>query len=366
MKYSSQFNLKSSAKSVTTDGQKPVHLRNTLRRHLRTIWQALRWPDYACGWIFPALAMARKLCQSKQFDWVITVSHPFTGHMVGWLLHRHMQGARWLVDIGDPFSLMDDPSPNNYRLYSRVNKWIESRVLSLSDAISVTTQSTLQIYEKNFPVVSGKTYIIPPLLSLPDVSHTGKLRLDDTIHLIFVGTLYKKLRNPQFLMKCVSALKRSLHDVRIDRRIELHFYGAVNDCAAELDACTPDIRENVFVHGLVERGEVMSAMMNANILVNIGNDSETQLASKVIEYMSIGKPVLNLVSHDRDLSVDALAEYPAVLTLRRDQELNHTIVDALRDFVLSPPTVSMEVVAMVRDKYSVARVAADYASILHA
>jgi glycosyltransferase involved in cell wall biosynthesis len=277
-----------------------------------------------------------------------------------------MQGARWLVDIGDPFSLMKEPSPNNHRIYSWINRWVESRVLALSDAISVTTQSTLQVYEENFSVARGKSYIIPPLLSLPEASHAPVLKSANSIHLVFVGTLYKKLRNPQFLMYCVSILKKDLHDARIDRRVEMHFYGAVNDCAEEIDACSQDIRKDIIVHGLVERHEVMRAMMNANILVNIGNNSETQLASKVIEYMSVGKPILNLVSHDGDLSVDALSDYPAVLTLRRDQELNQSVIDALRDFVLSPPAVPLEAVAMVRDRYSAARVAEDYAAILNA
>jgi hypothetical protein len=50
-------------------------------------------------------------------------------------------------------------------------------------------------------------------------------------------------------------------------------------------------------------------MKDVDVLVNIGNDSAAQLASKVIEYLALGKPVLNLVSIDRDASVAELADY---------------------------------------------------------
>lgn len=335
--------------------------RSRFRKLVKLVWRATHWPDYACGWIFPAAAKARDLCRINHFDWVISVSHPFSGHMVAWLIRKYAYGAHWFVDIGDPFYLMTEPSPNNRSLYARLNRWMESRILDCADAISVTTESTQRLYEVEFPRVCGKMHIMPPLLSLPTVVPAAKRHPDSgVIRLVFVGTLYKRLRNPQYLLECFTAVAAALPQAAI----ELHFYGAINDCEDELNARPLAVRDVVVTHGLVERSEVLQAMVNANVLVNIGNDSESQLASKVIEYMAVGKPILNFVSLDNDTSVAALSDYPSALTLKRDSFISPKLVTMLCDFILSPPSVPATVAEAMRDRYSGERIGAEYERVL--
>lgn len=332
-------------------------LRTRLRNSARWIWRATYWPDYACGWILPASKAARKLCQDQQYDWIVSVSHPFSGHVVGWITQKHARGARWFVDIGDPFHLMEEPSPNNRRLYAHLNRWIETRVLALADAISVTTESTQLLYAAHFPSSRGRIHLMPPLLSLPPASAATDSRLSRHVfRLVFVGTLYRRLRSPVFLLQCFSALIAAMPD----RDLELHIYGAVNDCGEELAACPEPARARLFVHGVVERAVVHVAMLEADLLVNIGNDSTSQLASKVIEYMSVGKPILNIVSSESDTSLSVLADYPAMLTLTRSAAPSGADVEALRAFVGHPPLVHPTVVACVRAQYSAQHVAKLY------
>jgi glycosyltransferase involved in cell wall biosynthesis len=345
---------------LRTNGWKAAW-RSRLRKLAKFFWRTTHWPDYACGWIFPAAAKVRDLCQAHRFDWVISVSHPFSGHLVAWLTRKYTHGAQWFVDIGDPFHLMADPSPNNRRLYARLNRWIESRVLDRADAISVTTESTQRLYEAHFSSVCGKIHTIHPLLSLPDFAPSTKRHPSNgPIRLVFVGTLYRSLRSPRFLLECFSALSSALPQ----GAIELHFYGAINDCADVLNACPAAAKDAVVTHGLVGRTEVMRAMIEADVLVNIGNDSEAQLASKVIEYMAVGKPILNLISLVGDTSVAALANYPAALMLSRDSGISSANVDRMRDFVLKPPIVPAAVAMAIRERYSATRICAEYEKIL--
>jgi glycosyltransferase involved in cell wall biosynthesis len=337
-------------------------LRTWLRTKIRWARRALYWPDYACGWIIPATLAARELRKADHYDWIISVSHPFSGHMVGLLSRAKRPGSRWLVDIGDPFSLMKEPSPNNRYLYTWLNRVIEKRVVARANAISVTTESTRKLYAENFRSVIGRVTVVPPLLSLTAPCGDAERPPGDcAIKLIFVGTLYRKLRSPVFLLKCFSALRAHLPE----RQLELHFYGSVNDCADELASCPADCRQGVIVHGLVSRAEVLRAMLAADILVNIGNDSETQLASKVIEYMAVGKPILNVTSTPHDASVGALADYPAVLTVKRSEaELTASTLELLSAFVLCPPKVEQAVIEAVRQRYSAEQITGQYASML--
>lgn len=336
-------------------------IRATMRKWVRAIWRTFCWPDYACGWIVPAVFSARRLCSTNRYDWIISVSHPFSGHIVGMLAKKFCSSARWLVDIGDPFHLMEDPPPNNRRLYARLNHLVESRVVSVADQVSVTTEATGRIYEAYFQLAQGRISIIPPLLSLPTAPERSAGGDPFIIRLAFVGTLYRRLRNPRRLMKAIDTLIRSVQG----HKIELHFYGAINDCQEEFDACPAALKQSLFVHGLVSRENVLQAMVDADILVNIGNDCEAQLASKVVEYMAVGKPILNVISHPYDISVIALAGYPASMTIARSCDgMDAALIDALIKFVLFPPKVSQDVITDVRRRYSAERVTKEYEKIL--
>jgi glycosyltransferase involved in cell wall biosynthesis len=150
-----------------------------------------------------------------------------------------------------------------------------------------------------------------------------------------------------------------------DPPLELHFYGSINDCSDYFTFCPDAIKPMVFVHGLCTRERVAQAMVDADILVNIGNNSEEQLASKVVEYMSVGKPVLNIISIKGDVSIAELEGYPAKLTIMRSHEApSEDVIEAIRSFVLKPPPVDRSCVNKIRSRYSTKRIAGLYESIL--
>lgn len=335
-------------------------VRSLIRKAVRAVWRALHWPDYACGWVIPAIRVARQMCAKNDYDWIISVSHPFSGHVVGMAAKRRSPRSRWFADISDPYSDMREPSPNNFAIYSKANRAVEGRVVADAEVISVTTDSTRDLYEASFPASRGKIRVIPPLLSLPE-SAQSPWHDDGIVRLVYVGTLYKTLRSPRFLLVCVAALSRMF----LEHRFELHFYGSINDCGDDF-LMTPDTPNcRVLRHGMVSRQEVAKAMAGADILVNIGNDSEAQLASKVIEYMAMGKPILNVVSILRDASIDALADYPSTLTIfRSGSKPEPEVIATLGNFVLNSQPVNRRVVEQVRSKFSEDHIAGIYASIL--
>lgn len=340
---------------------KNISILGVLRKLVRAVWRAVFWPDYSWGWIMPALLTARKLCLRNNYDWIISVSHPFSGHVVGLVCISTFTKSRWFIDISDPYSDMRDPSPNNFFLYSRLNKFVESWVIKLAEIVSVTTEQTKKLYESSFSINTSKIHVIPPLLSLPEIDHIVYKRDERIIRFIYVGTLYKTLRSPIFVLKCINALCHSLPDIHI----ELHFYGALNDCREDFDFIDYAKNFEVITHGLVSRDEVTRSMAEADILVNIGNNSEAQLASKVIEYMAMAKPILNFISIERDSSISALQIYSSTLTIfRKDDKLSAEIIESIKNFVLNPPSVDSTVVNSVRSKYSAVSVSKMYASFL--
>lgn len=327
------------------------------------VWKKVRWPDYACLWYFPALREARRLATGGACDAVVTVSDPFTGHLVGLRLKKDSPATPWLVDVGDPFSFQDVTPVNNARLHGRRNVAAEREALSRADAVAVTNPAARTEYAARFPESAGKVHVIPPLLSLPSPPPAAAPLFpeDDRLRLVFVGTLYRNVRSPAFLLRLFAGLL----EMPFSDRLELHFFGNVNDCGSCFDALGGATKGKVRLHGMVDRETVARAMAEAAALVHIGNATRYQLPSKVVEYAAAGRPVVNVVRTEADSSMIFFKGHPAVRHVVEGEEaLGSEEVEELARFIEEPPPVSPDALARWLKPFQAEAVAAEYARLL--
>lgn len=320
-------------------------------------WRKLYWPDYATLWRRPALALADRLIRDGGVTTLFSVAHPFSGHVVGLALkHRH-PGLHWIADSGDPFAMQTDPPSNNLALYRRRNIRVEDQVLAQSDYCTVTVEGCRHAYRQAFPHHAGKLVTIPPLQ--PRVDPAPPLEAGGPIRLLYAGTFYRNLREPGYLLALFAALAAR------DARLELHIYGDLNDCHAAFTAHSELLDQRLFLHGVLPRSRILAEMAKASVLVNIGNRSAVQVPSKIVEYMALGRPILNLAADGGDTSQDMLAAYPAALTLfdRGNAPDDAEVAQAL-SFATTCPSPSHEDVQRICAPYRAAAVAAAYLALI--
>ncbi len=271
----------------------------------RTVWKNIFFPDDACVWYFPARRKLRQLLEKEAFDAVITVSLPFTGHLLGLEItsrtFRKFQTFGklkpvWLADIGDPFSFQANP-PNNRFFYQKKNRRLERLILETADAVTVTTEATLRKYREQFGEQAvAKMAVIHPLLLL---KQTVEGTLHQAIHhsslkIGYFGALYAPTRTPDAFLDLLAQTFALRPDLR--GRLEIHFYGEIFPEFFGKLSTEPSIQ----LHGLCSREEAWVAMQQMDILLNIGNTTDFQLPSKAVEYLAAGKPVLNLSYVEND------------------------------------------------------------------
>lgn len=253
-------------------------------------WKTIFFPDDACVWYFPARRRVLSLLRREQPDLLISVSLPFTGHLLGLAAKRHFPALRWLADIGDPFAYRVPP-PNNTFLYGNINQRLEREVLEKSDAQRVTTTATLLKYREIFGEQSVRNMqVIPPLLKQNTVAPaaSGILSEAETIRLGFFGALYAPIRTPDAFLDLLAQVFALQPEWQ--KRLQVHWYGEVFPEFYEKLSRFP----NITLHGLRSREEVHTAMQDMDVLINIGNITDFQLPSKAVDYLASGKPVLNL------------------------------------------------------------------------
>ncbi len=280
---------------------------------LRSLVRQVRWPDFAFPWIVPAAVRGIRLQRANDFAALISVSHPFSSHLVGLCLKLWWPKLPWLLDIGDPFSFLDATPPNNFALYRRLNHWVENRCLSLADGVSVTCDGTRRMFEATFPVCTGKTRVIGPLYRPQAAMPFMFEQTDQTravVRVLFAGTLYASIRKPSgaidFFRECAALVPHVTW--------ELHFVGqrVGADAIPSRGRCG-----NVeYTFHEFRSGEAALGMMRAaDCLLNISNDTWYQLPSKLIDYMALGKPILNLSTVPDDESSSFLRAYSSGLTV---------------------------------------------------
>lgn len=298
--------------AAIAQGSVALHL---LKAFNQKIWRRLWWPDSTCIWLRSALNTARRLLAERPADAVISVSPTFSAVVAGYFLARDKQCCRrWIIDLGDPFSFMEQAAPNNAFLYGRLNRWFEKRAFARADGISVTTEGTREIYARLYPACIGKITVIPPLLSPlpPPTVSPPFFRNDGATRLVFIGTLYRHLRRPDYLLQLFSAMLQ----VRPEFNVSLHLIGETDECREILISCQQRLGNRLVIHGPVDRSRAIQAMTEADILVNLGNETAYQLPSKLVEYAATGKHIVNISSLASDSSTDFLESYPGALCLQ--------------------------------------------------
>ena len=324
-------------------------------------WKKIYWPDYACLWFLPAYKKANMLVQHYNVKNLISVSLPFTGHLVGYFIKKKNLKTTWVVDIIDPSFFPDLSCTNTFLLYSKLNRSVEKRVFRNAQTVSVLTKSIQKRYSKLYPESRHKIAVNPNLLNYERDTNSSLFQENKKIRLVFVGTLNRKIRNPDYLLQIFEMLLQT----KIGEKLELHFFGSVNYCIDRFVSYQKLVRKSILLHGPVSREKAIQAMYSADILINIGNTNPYQEPSKVIEYASTGKPIINVVTIQNDSSALVLEKYPAAMNVfcpipeRKTEQL-----DKLIKFIEHPPYVEKDFIEKWIIPYTIDTVANTYLLML--
>ncbi|MBA3657273.1 MAG: glycosyltransferase [Gemmatimonadaceae bacterium] len=330
-------------------------IRKVLKAAHDLTWKKLYWPDYAALWIVPAIRHGSGLLDGATPTVLISVSIPFSSHVVGFFLRRKPSVSRWVVDIGDPFAFMVEAPTNNHSLYGTLNFAVERRILDSADAISVTTEGTRRRYIATYPGVEEKIREVPPLVNIPAAPHRPSQSSHTPIRLVYTGTLHRTIRGPERLLSLYQKLVEHLGD-----RIELHLYGNHREVADVFESLPRAVRAGVFLHGEVDREEALGAMRDATVLVNIGNDTTYQLPSKLVEYAAMEKPVLNVVMRPNDSSVAFFKAHRCVFNVIGDADVSDAKAGDAVKFLLDAPDAECSCDREWLRRFSTENVAAGY------
>jgi hypothetical protein len=328
------------------------------------IYKQLYWPDSAFPWYLPASNLAKTMISSNPPDALITVSPYFTAHCVGYNIQKAFPHLFWLVDIGDPFSFLEVEPANNHKLYRALNHRTEGKILRNANAICVTTLETLNKYIDCFPDCATKIHVVPPLCSFSNLESALPpfFPPDTALRLVYLGRLYKDVRSPDFILRLFTKLLEKTTSIPL----ELHFVGDTREVSSSFEPYRQLMGKALFLHDPVDPDGVKCIMRDADILVNIGNKTSFQLPSKVVEYATSGKPILNLAQIENDSSSAFFQNYPAALNLLVGTDLDfEQQVNAFAQFTSNlPPQIDQNTLEEWLSAYQIEAISDGYERLI--
>jgi hypothetical protein len=263
---------------------------NILKKVYRFLFKNFAWPDYAMFWIFTVYKNKTKI--SRDFDSVISVSLPFTSHVCASIIVKELK-SKWLMDIGDPFSLKQQSTENNKILYSFLNRFIEKKYYDKADKIFFTHQEVLDFHQKKFNIENSKLKIGHPVFEIlnENILLSKKFNYNNLpINIGYFGIFTDKIREP---FNYINKIANKLGD-------EFNHHWFINEESKKYFTSF-QTQDNHFFEQLIPRDEAIKKMINNfHLLLSIGNTNKYQLPSKVIEYISLGKPVIHFAEIPSD------------------------------------------------------------------
>jgi hypothetical protein len=279
------------------------------------VFRQVAWPDTTCVWYPAALREVNSLLLTLPKATLVTVTPSFSSAMIGGAVAKNREGIRWILDMGDPFTLATESPANNFFLYGALNRCAERAAFQGATAVTLTNLSIQRNYAELYPESAKKLSVIPPMLSFDVMNLVEREAVasssDGELRMVYVGSLYKSLRRPDFLLALFSALTKAMAPTHL----ELHCLGRTDECDDAFAPYAQQMGQTIMLHGLVAREPALSAISEATVVVNLGNTNHCQLPSKLVEYMALGKPILNIIQTEADPSLDLLQGYHSALTI---------------------------------------------------
>ena len=149
-------------------------------------------------------------------------------------------------------------------------------------------------------------------------------REDQQIQCVYAGFLYGALRDASYALDLFSKIK--------DSNIHLYMVGKGQE---ELLRTYENnlLKGRLHILGEKSASECDEILLNADILVNIGNTVNNQVPSKLLHYISFRKPILNITACEDCPTVSYTSKYPLALTIQDTKMADEATAKATQEWL---------------------------------
>lgn len=257
----------------------------------------------------------KKICAKERIDVIICVSYPILTAMA---VAKSRTKLPFIYYQLDPY--FSHYLQLNKRKALNQEKYIckRSNVILMTDLIySEYTQSPLKEY------LSKAIVLGYPAIEVSELTNAKpETKDEDFIRLAYIGTLYDDIRSPSFLFRLLKELVDRGNRLRLD---------VVGPLVGNVEI--PKQLKWLTYHGRLSTSESRVFAEQADILVNIGNTIYNQMPSKIFEYFSTGKPIINLYKINDCPTLPYANKYPNCISIFESMDVSTKTCERVEAFI---------------------------------
>lgn len=300
---------------------KQVSLRENFlqkRVHSNINWDIITKPIYfpfylaakAYGLIHPSawsknsMRHIEKVLNLNKFDFILAMGAPFENLRVATKVAQKYKMPLYIIEF-DLFAYNPTHDLSNEKVVSKnldeELSWYEKaeHIFVTKEMENTVMNSMLSRYEAKITAINMPNFI-PQENDFKNID-------TDYIDILYAGMFYEDIRNPQRMMVVFSDLFKR------NPKIRLHIMGV--GCENIIFKYKKQWPHNIIIYGKQPKEKVIDMTKRVDFLLNLSNTTPTQAPSKIIEYVSTGKPLINFYSIDNDRCVEILTNYQSSISL---------------------------------------------------
>lgn len=282
-----------------------------------------RFEDYWIGMMANGL---ERLYAKYPFDGILSLGFPMQMHEAAKRFKLNHPAIKWVT-------YSTDSCYDNTNLTCIHNPWLKNIAVSrlvqrerafremadynfVSREIFNSTPEALKFVKDKCDVLD---YTILPKKQDLDSSFT-----DNIVRIVYAGGMPTKMRDPSYFLKVFCSLSPS-----INARLDVYLIGEKPEALRIAEMALPG---KVVVHPAVKHSEIERIYEHeADVLLNLGNNSDVFCPSKLFDYISTGKPIID-VYYNGSLPNPAILRYPLAFRLKNYGNIEQD-VNSLNKFI---------------------------------
>ena len=248
----------------------------------------------------------QRACKAKKYDLIVVGSNPF---FLALGVSKANVCPRKIWYQMDPHS---DNGMIRSKLMKREKK-AEAFVFEHMDKVFVQPSSYTSIIKELQERIAKKVFPTRFPLVDPSISAVANRTYfkKDTINCVYAGALMLPIRRPDFMFRLFSLFSNQ----------SIHLYvwcgNLTDDKKKEMTSMMPS---NVTYCGSLPQSEMQMVLAGADFLVSLGNTVTNQLPSKLLDYISLRKPIINIYKTDDCPTRHILSGYPLSISISETED----------------------------------------------
>lgn len=231
----------------------------------------------------------------EKFDSMVSIGFPITTHLACKDFASKHPGIRWLTYSTDTY--YKSRAGSRFRMLAQLRSRAEHSAYSAATHNFFSREIMNSCQEFLGTDVLGKSSILDYMLfEASESSGFDTTFLNpNRMNLLYAGGFIEKVRDPRYFLSILEKLPS-------DSKITWHIFssGQMVDVIQDYASRMP---ERIVYHKPVKVNEIRDIMNACDVLLNISNDMDQFFPSKVFDYLSTGKPILDFTYPGRAKNV---------------------------------------------------------------